>query len=289
MSAKPIIIYKKRRQAAIPPYRGGMWKVAYADFITAMMAFFLLLWLLSVTPENTLKGIADYFTSAKSSSDKVGIGLEGGADSNVNEGIGAANSASSSLIYGSPSRGKKIEQADKSHLMSDIEKEHFLAIMNNIQRNMELKEFVDNINIDITNEGLRIQVMDSENRPMFKPNTADLQPYMRKILSTIGKLIKNQPNYISISGHTASIKQSESDSFDYWGISAQRANEVRKFLTAGLLKEEQIIKVVGIADKEPFDINDKYGVRNIRIAITLLNNSSVPRFHQSAPDKIFQK
>jgi chemotaxis protein MotB len=261
-----------------------MWKVAYADFITAMMAFFLLLWLLSVTPEKTLKGVAEYFTSTNAISDKVGLGFEGGAYANIDDGNGAPHSASSSLIYGSPSRGRRIDQASKNNMMTDIEKEYFLTTISNIQQNVELKDFSDNINMAVTKDGLQIQIMDSDNRPMFKPNTSELQPYMRKILTVIGKLIKDQPNYISISGHTASVQNVGKNSFDYWNLSAQRANEVRKFLTTCLIKDDQVARIVGMANKEPFDYNNPYSPKNIRVGITLLNNRSISHFQQSAPD-----
>jgi chemotaxis protein MotB len=267
-----------------------MWKVAYADFITAMMAFFLLLWLLSVTPENTLKGIAKYFTPNTSISDKAGLGFEGGADTNVEEGIAAPNAASSSLVFGSPSRGRRIDQADKSALMTEIEKQQLISIMNNIQKNVELKEFADNISVDVTNDGLRIQIMDSDNRPMFKPNTMDLEPYMIKILTVVGKLIKDQPNYIAISGYTASIRPTDKgNNIDYWNLSAARANQVRKFLTHDLINNQQVERIIGKADREPFDPEDPYSVKNIRIGITLLNSSAVDKFQQSAPEKSFSK
>lgn len=288
MSAKPIIIIKKKKNVREDKRYSGMWKVAYADFITAMMAFFLLLWLLSVTPQDTLKGVAHYFTPSYADSDKVGLGFEGGADANVSQGLGAPHSASSSLIYGSPSRGKRIDQADQSGMMTDLEKQHFFSIMSNIQQNAQLKDFSDNINVDVTNEGLRIQIMDSDNRPMFKPNTYELQPYMAKILTVIGKMVKDQPNYIAISGHTASVKNSSNSAFDYWAISAMRANEVRKYLTS-TVKDEQVARIIGKADSEPFDIRDVYNVKNIRVSITLLNNASVSSYKQSAPDKSFQK
>lgn len=288
MSQTITIIRKKSKRAKPVLIKSGTWKVAYADFITAMMAFFMLLWLLSVTPENTLRGVAKYFTQSNAASDRIGLGFDGGADANLEEGTNAPNAASSSLIYGSPSRGRRIEQAAQSGMMTNLDKEHFIEVMNNIQKNVELSSFSDNINVDVTNEGLRIQIMDSDNRPMFKPNTHELQPYMNKILTVVGKLLRNQPNYISISGHTASIKNASQDN-DYWGMSSLRANEVRKFLvTNNLLNNKQVVRIVGKADTEPFDIENIYGPKNIRVSITLLNNSSVSKFQQAAPEKIFK-
>lgn len=277
--AQPII---KKFKKISGGHHGGAWKVAYADFVTAMMAFFLLLWLISVSDKATLKGIAQYFTPTDSISDKAGLGMTGGLDANVKEGAGAPHTAASSLIFGAPTKGKKLEP-DKSN-MSDAEREHFISLMNDIKQDADLQNFSDNIAVDITDEGLRIQIMDSDNRPMFKPNTSELQPYMQKIITVIGKMVSTQPNYISISGHTASIKDVANDSFDYWNISSERANEVRKFMTSKLISPEQVVKIVGKADKEPFDAKDPYGVKNMRVGITLLNNDSLSYYQKSSPN-----
>ncbi|CAF3794036.1 unnamed protein product [Rotaria magnacalcarata] len=198
-----------------------------------MMAFFLLLWLVSVFSESTLQGVAQYFTPTESISDKAGLGFDGGTKTNIEKGIGAENAASSSLIYGSPSKGHRVDA-----------------------QNSDLKNYSDNLQMDITNEGLRIQIIDSDNRPMFKPNTSELQPYIEKIITVIGKIVSNQPNYISISGHTASIKDNK----------------------------KQVVKIVGRADREPFDYKDPYSVQNIRVGITLLNEDSISEYQKSIPN-----
>lgn len=282
---KKNIIIKKVKKIQGGGHHGGAWKVAYADFVTAMMAFFLLMWLVSISSAKTLQGIAKYFTPTESISDKAGLGFDGGIDPNMEEGIATSNDASSSLIYGSPSKGHRVDTARMPSNMSDVEKDHFISVMNTIKSEIELQNFADNINIDVTNEGLRIQIMDSDNRPMFKPNTPDLQPYMEKILNVIGRMIKNQPNYISISGHTASLKNlSAGAGLDFWQISSDRANEVRKYLTKRLLENKQVVKIIGRADREPFDPKDPYSIKNIRVSITLLNDSSVSAYQRAAPD-----
>ena len=169
--------------------------------------------------------------------------------------------------------------------MTEVEKDHFISIMNSIQQNSDLKTYSDNLQMDITNEGLRIQIVDSDNCPMFKPNTSELQPYMEKIITVIGKIVSNQPKYISISGHTASIKDSNlSNSLDFWKISSERANEVRKFMIKQLIDKKQVIKIIGRADREPFDYRDPYSVQNIRVGITLLNEESISDYQKSAPN-----
>ncbi|MBY0533723.1 MAG: OmpA family protein [Rickettsiaceae bacterium] len=286
MAKQQQIIIKKIKKVQGGGHHGGAWKVAYADFVTAMMAFFLLLWLISVSDKATLQGVAQYFTPTESISDKAGLGFDGGADANIEKGTGAPNAASSSLIYGSPSKGHRVDSARMPSNMSDIERDHFISIMNSIQQSSELKSFSDNIQIDITNEGLRIQIMDSDNRPMFKPNTADLQPYMEKIITIIAKMVSTQPNYISISGHTASVKAGSDTGIDFWNISADRANEVRKFMTQKLIDKGQVVKIIGLSDREPFDPKDPFGIKNIRVGITLLNEASITAYQKSVPTKI---
>jgi chemotaxis protein MotB len=284
MSNKQPIIIKKVKKVIAGGHHGGAWKVAYADFVTAMMAFFLMLWLISVSDKATLQGVAQYFTPTESISDKAGLGFDGGADANMEEGVGAPNAASSSLIYGSPSKGHRVDAARMPSNMSDVEKDHFISIMNSIQQDSMLKSFSENLHVDITNEGLRIQIMDSDNRPMFEPNTSELQPYMERILNVIGKMVNSQPNYISISGHTASVKAGAGYGMDYWNISANRANEVRKYMTKKLINKNQVVKILGKADREPFDAKDPYSIKNIRVGITLLNKDAVSAFHQAVPN-----
>jgi chemotaxis protein MotB len=285
MSNKQNIVIKKVKKIQGGGHHGGAWKVAYADFVTAMMAFFLLLWLISVADKSTLQGVAQYFTPTESISDKAGLGFDGGMDQNIEKGTAASSPSSSSLIYGSPSKGHRVDTSRKPSNMSDVEQEHFLSIMNNIQQNTDLQKYSDNIHIDITDEGLRIQIIDSDNRPMFKPNTAELQPYMEQIINIIGKMIRNQPNYLSISGHTASVKDPYLiKNIDFWDVSAKRANVVRQFMTANLIDKKQVIKIIGRSDTEPFDPKDPYSTPNIRVGITLLNEESISAYQRAIPN-----
>lgn len=284
MAKNQQVVIKKVKKIQGGGHHGGAWKVAYADFVTAMMAFFLLLWLISVSDKATLQGVAQYFTPTESISDKAGLGFDGGSDANMEDGVGAPNAASSSLIYGSPSKGHRVDAARLPSNMSDIQKDHFISLMKSIQKNAELSKYSDNLHIDITSEGLRIQIMDSENRPVFKPNTAELQPYMESVINIIGKMVASQPNYISISGHTASVKSAHAAGIDFWGISTARANEMRKFMSKKLINKKQVVKITGKADREPFDPKDPYGIKNIRVGITLLNEDSVSNYQKSVPD-----
>jgi chemotaxis protein MotB len=283
---KNIIIVKKVKKGHAG-HHGGMWKVAYADFVTAMMAFFLLMWLIGATPKENLDGIAKYFTPTNARRQDKGLGFDGGADPNIQEGVYSPNSAASSLVYGSPINGPHMVQAELNRQIVDSEKRSFVNIMNSIQRKLST-EIADHVVFDISPEGIRIQIMDSDNRPMFKSGTDEMQPYMIKILSILGESLKNQPNHISISGHTATSKNPiVTSDVDYWKLSALRANKVRGFLS-DTLKPDQVIRIIGKADKEPFDHRDPYGTKNIRIAITLLTNKQVDKGQQVAPDSVLQ-
>jgi chemotaxis protein MotB len=279
------IIIKKIKKIEGGGHHGGAWKVAYADFVTAMMAFFLLMWLVSSSSEKTLQGISEYFTPTEAISDKAGLGFDGGVNPNMEEGVSAINATSSSLIYGSPSKGHRVDAARLPGGMSDAESEHLISIMNSITKDKDLQNYSDNIAMDITEEGLRIQIMDSSNRPIFKPNTSELEPFTTKILTVIGKMIRNQPNYISITGHTATINGGADNdkAMDPWKISSDRAQVVRSYLTKNVIEPKQIAKIIGLADREPFDSKNPSDPRNIRVAITLLNKDSVSNYQKSVP------
>ena len=143
------MIIKKVKKNNKNEYHGGMWKVAYADFVTAMMCFFLLLWLLSVVPQDNLKGVAKYFAPVAGSGKDVGFGFD--IDPNVEVGSYALESTTGALIYGSPTKGSTANQARLSNLLSDNDRENF-TIMNNLQQSTLLKEFAENIAMDVTKD-----------------------------------------------------------------------------------------------------------------------------------------
>ena len=164
--------------------------------------------------------------------------------------------------------------------ISQQERDFFMKIMSSIKNNEKINGF-DNVMLDITNEGLRIQIMDSDKRPMFKPGTDALQPYVESLLVSIAEVVKPIQNYISVVGNTASIRNA--NSVDLWGLSINRANKIRIFLSQ-YLGNDRIVKISGQADKSLFDDENPYGNQNIRIEIILLskdlvnkNKSPIPR------------
>lgn len=272
-----IVYVKKSKRGAEETKHAGMWKVAYADFITAMMCFFLLMWLISTTPKDRLEGLAQYFATKHSNAQNSGN--EEGKDHGI-----AAKSQPKQLL--NSTSGEQVFDSDKFNLVSAEEKQSFINTMNTVKKDKTLQEFSENIVWDITSEGLRIQITDTNNRPMFKPNTSELAPYMKRILNAVSAMISTYPNYISISGHTASISNPDQATIDSWQLSALRANEVRKFL-ASSLNPDQIVRIIGKADKEPMNSTDPFNSQNARITITLLTNGSVSKFQQSVPEKAF--
>ncbi len=295
-SDKPTIIIKRIKKAAHAGGHGGAWKVAYADFVTAMMAFFLLLWLLSAASDKTLQGIADYFTPTVGIKGQMGIGVKGGANPNFHDGVSVSPKGSNAIIYGVP-MGGAIPQAPQATSIIDMQDdENFSSIVkelkDEVQKDPTLKGLADNILIDMTPEGLRIQIADEADKPMFKPGTDILQPHMQKILNLLGKIIKILPNYISISGHTrkepAGSKIPEATD-QKWVLSAMRANAVREFLINGHINSDQILRIVGKADLEPILPDEPEDIRNIRISIVLLKKSLLTQQKQSFPAKLMEK
>ena len=270
-------------------HHGGAWKVAYADFVTAMMAFFLLLWLLSSAPKETLKGIADFFTPTIGLKDQKGIGVEGGQSAATKEGTKKSDGASQSVVFGSTTSGAIVKNPDNrvaapeesdAQNFSHVEHDLYKAI----EKNPELSSFKDSILIEQTPEGLKIELLDQQQKPMFLPGTSQLQPYTEVILKKVAAVIRYLPNYVSIAGHTNSDRFSTEKS-DNWSLSSDRANVTRRFLVDNKLMDyDQITRVVGKADQEPLDTQHPEAARNMRIELLLLRQNILPFQKKSAPE-----
>jgi chemotaxis protein MotB len=274
---KPIII--KRIKKVAGSHHGGAWKIAYADFVTAMMAFFLLMWLLGSTTQGDREGISEYFKTPL----KVALfGGDGSGDS-------------SSIIKGGGEdltrRTGQVNQADiddlrkPNHLsaaqaiLERIELEQLKKLKKKIEiaidGNLSLKKFKDQLLLDITSEGLRIQILDEQNRPMFAIGKAELQPYTKVILREIGTMLNDVRNKVSLSGHTdATPYPSGEKSYSNWELSSDRANASRRELIAGGMNPEKVLRVIGLSSAVPFDKNDPYNPFNRRISIIVMNKKT---------------
>jgi chemotaxis protein MotB len=275
---RPIVIKKIKK--VVGGHHGGAWKVAYADFVTAMMAFFLLLWLLSTAPKETLQGIAEHFTPTIGIKDSMGIGFKGG-DAASEVGISKAATMTPQVITGKTPQGMSPDNIDmKSPEESEAEENMFKqgenALRQAMQQDKEMSKYVDNVNIQQTPEGLRIDLMDSDKYAMFNPGSAQLTEHGMTLLSRMSVIIKRMPNYISITGHTdASPVETDREGYSGWELSSDRANAARRFLVRGGIEAERPKRVVGMADRDLMVPKEPRSPRNRRIAILLMKGSHI--------------
>ncbi|MBN9542830.1 MAG: OmpA family protein [Alphaproteobacteria bacterium] len=270
------IIIKKINKVA-GGHHGGAWKVAYADFVTAMMAFFLLLWLLSSAPQETLRGIAEYFTPTIGIRDEKGIGFQGGKSSSKTESNKEAEYADNQILYGAPSKGVLITPPEEKNKDDEADQKNFItmeqALKAAINQDKVLKDNAENIRINITPEGLEIMIVDTNNKPTFKPGTTELAPHAKLILERVAQMIKYMPNFISVTGYTTSAR---TGSYDAWELSSDRANSARQYLQKAGIDSDQIGKIGGKADRELLNTKDPNAPENIRLSIILMKNSINP-------------
>ena len=283
---QPIII--KRVKKGGHAVHGGAWKIAYADFVTAMMAFFLLMWLLGSTTEGDKKGIADYFNSPLKIAMFGGSGagdassvVKGGGNS-LSESVGQVKKGSRSETAEDKARKKAIRQeqgkAESSRLRAL--KDKMEEVIANDER---LSKFQSQIRLDLTAEGLRIQIVDDLNRPMFNSGADEVNVYMRDILRAIGHVLEEVPNRLTIEGHTDAQPFSAGDQgYSNWELSADRANASRRELIAGGLMGNKILRVQGLSASVPFEKNDPDSPMNRRISIIVMNREAEDRFFDSA-------
>ena len=260
-------------------HHGGSWKIAYADFVTAMMAFFLLMWLLGSTTQGDLQGIADYFNTPLRVALRGGSGA--GDSSSVIQGGGRDLTRSNGQVEKTDTPAKKRTvnlQAAKAELKRQEEKrlEDLKAkIESAIAQDPQLAEFAKQIKLDITREGLRIQIIDDQNRPMFDTGKAVLKDYTREILHQIGHVLNDVDNRISLAGHTDAAPYALGErGYSNWELSADRANASRRELVAAGIDEGKIVRVVGLASSVPFVESNPLDPSNRRISIVVLNKES---------------
>jgi chemotaxis protein MotB len=283
---QPIIIkrIKKGGHAA----HGGAWKIAYADFVTAMMAFFLLMWLLGSTTEGDKKGIADYFNSPLKVAFFGGSGagdassiIKGGGNS-LSESVGQVKKGSASETAAEKARKKAIRQ-EQARAEQDRLRVLKAKVEEVIANDDRLAKYKTQIRLDMTAEGLRIQIVDDQNRAMFDSGSSAVNGYMQDILRSIGHVLDEVPNRLTIEGHTDAKPFSAGDrGYSNWELSADRANASRRELTAGGLAGDKILRVQGLSSSVPFEKDDPLSPMNRRISIIVMNRDAEDRFFQSA-------
>ena len=287
---QPIII--KRIKKGGHAVHGGAWKIAYADFVTAMMAFFLLMWLLGSTSEGDKKGIADYFQSPM----KVAL-LNGGSGSGDSSSLLKGGGQDLTRSSGQVKRGdveaprstinlqalrheqRAAEAAKLQELSEQVESE--------LKNSAKLAQFASQIKLDMTRDGLRIQIVDELSRPMFDSGSAVVKPYMRELLRAIGSVLIEVPNRLTLEGHTDAQPFSAGDAgYSNWELSADRANASRRELMAGGLTEDRVLRVQGLASSQPFNRKEPADPQNRRISIIVMNRDAEDRFYRPTADLV---
>jgi chemotaxis protein MotB len=313
------IIIKKIKKGGHAGHHGGAWKVAYADFVTAMMAFFLLLWLLQATAQSQKEGIAEYFTPTTGIRDAAGIGFKGGKTNTI-EGVKMSETSPPSILVGRMPQGPTAQNSDHqaplestqdsslyekggqnshmpekggrdtksqqvkpesaetqetetpndAHVFEKAESDLRKAI----EEDPNFHDFKDNIIVEQTPEGLKIDIIDDDKTPMFEARSAQLTQGGEKMLRLMADIIRQMPNRISITGHTEATNYADpSGLYTNWELTADRANAARRFLMTTNMEPTRVAKVTGRADQELLDLKQPTSSRNRRVTIILLRNS----------------
>lgn len=285
---QPIIV--KRVKKGGHAHHGGAWKIAYADFVTAMMAFFLLMWLLGSTTEGDRKGIQDYFNSPLKVSLSGGSGAGdanslirgGGTDLTKSSGQlkRATNEADKNKPY-DPNEVRKLQAAAEAERLKSLKQKVEMVLA----ADPRWKEFQSQIRLDLTRDGLRIQIIDDQKRPMFDSGSAVVKPYMRELLQAIGGMLTEVPNKLTLEGHTDAQPFSSGErGYSNWELSADRANASRRELLAGGLDDAKVVRVQGLAASVLFDKDDPVSPVNRRISIIVMNREAEDRVFGKLPE-----
>ena len=264
----PIVVVRRRKSKHHGQGGHGSWKIAYADFMTAMMAFFLVMWLISISSPKQLAQIADYFRTplaqAITGGERIADSdspIPGGGDDYTQQ------------------QGEVKKQIDIETLRQRMESNRLKRIKGDLDQLIEsdpkLRALRPHLQIKLVQEGLRIQIIDSQNRPMFKTGSAEVEPYMRDILRKIAPLLNDLPNRISLSGHTDNLPYANGErGYSNWELSAERANASRRELVAGGLDEGKVLRVVGMSSTMVLSNKGAGDAINRRISLLVLNKQT---------------
>jgi len=281
--AKSTIVIKRIKKGGHSGHSAA-WKIAYADFVTAMMAFFLLMWLLGSTTKGDLKGIADYFNSplqvamlgGSGSGDATSV-IEGGGE-DLTKSAGQIKKGSNDTRRRTPEHLRKELEKVERERMGKLKQRLDAAIL----ATPKLAEFRNQIRVEVTPDGLRIQIVDDFNRPMFALGSSSVQPYMREILHEIGKVLNDVDSKVALSGHTDAAPYAAGErGYSNWELSADRANASRRELIVGGMSTDKIVRVVGLADSSLLVKDDPRSALNRRISIIVLNKLAEDKMNRA--------
>jgi chemotaxis protein MotB len=290
---RPILIVKKVKKGG--GHHGGAWKVAYADFVTAMMAFFMVMWLIASVNKETRAAIFDYFKnpsmdqgrSPKAAPGQMGPGGASTSVINLRGGLDARKSASPiSTGLGTPTNGSvidrpnmKLPSADEAKkLAAEAERKKLESLMAELReaigKSQALAPFKDQLLLDITPEGLRIQIVDAQNRPMFDLGSSKLKSYSTEIMKALTPYLNSVPNHISLAGHTDTTPYVAVGGYNNWDLSTDRANAARRALEGGGLAPDKVSRVVGLSSSVLFDRENTRNPINRRISIIVMTHEA---------------
>jgi chemotaxis protein MotB len=288
---RPIIIVKRKKRSAAA-HHGGAWKIAYADFVTAMMAFFLVMWLVASVSKEQRAAIFDYFKnpsmeqgkSTKPAPGQMGPGGASTSPIDMRGGLDAPKAPKAPVpglggaVMTSPRIETKPAIGEAEKVARETEKRKLESLMEDLReavaQSQALAPFKDQLLLDITPEGLRIQIFDEQNRPMFDLGRAKLKDYTGGILRELASYLNTVPNRISLSGHTDVKAYSARSDYTNWELSADRANAARRALVAGGLEPEKISRVVGLGSSVLFDRAQPENPINRRISIVVMTKEA---------------
>jgi len=296
-ASAPRPIYVKRVKKVAGGHHGGAWKVAYADFVTAMMAFFMVMWLVTAVSKDQRAAIFDYFKnpsmepgkSAKPAPGQMGPGGASTSPINLGGGLDAPKSSQQktdrigATVMTSPAPpidlktdAEKAAEAEEAKRL--LEKKQLDALMDDLKeaiaKSQALQPFKDQLLLDITPEGLRIQILDAQNRPMFDLGSARLKTYTNDVLKEVTSYLRTVPNRLSVTGHTDTTPYAGITGYTNWDLSTDRANAARRAMESAGLETERIARVVGLASSVLFDKENPRSAVNRRISIVVMTREA---------------
>ncbi len=283
------IVVRKKRKAKHGGHHGGSWKIAYADFMTAMMAFFLVMWLLSTSTPEAREQIAEYFKMPLS------VALSKGDKSSLSDSVIPGGGDDMTKQEGEVSRPLPDHRERASNKTDQNLQALRQKLQSLIQQDPRLSNYRSNLQLSLSENGLLVQITDSRDRPMFKVGSREPEPYMRAILEALAPALNELPNRITLTGHSDSQPYAGGDAaYSNWELSADRANASRRALIHGGLSASKFLRIVGMADSISIDSSGHDNPLNRRITILvhskenqqeILNQESILTKMPAAPEK----
>lgn len=283
---KPVIIINRKIKKVVHGHHGGSWKIAYADFVTAMMTFFMLMWLLSMLNKAQREGISEYFKNpnkkASQQAVETKVKTENALSQKESIGMSANNEENKEKKTKTESQKEKEKEKEKKK-QDDISKMNAMALQKDLQTqlqtNPKLAEYKNLLNIKMTSDGLKIELKDLEGKPMFSNGKADFASYAKGLLDWLAPTLNKYPNQVMVVGHTDSTPLNRSD-YSNWELSSDRAASTRRVLIGAGMDERKIVRIVGAADTTSLKDSKSEDASNRRIVIMVLTDQALKNLQE---------